>query len=115
MKVKRTITTNTRNRTAKYRRMACHSFELKQYDLNPNKFFRHASYLLAQTGVGQLTCLRDFLIIGCGLSSSSENGLVRGSKSRLDEANDIAREESLFVTIMNRLLGEKKKLDFQKI
>lgn len=38
----------------------------------------------------KLTCLRDFLIMGCGLSSSSENGRVRGSKSRLDDANDIA-------------------------
>lgn len=32
------------------------------------------------------TCFRDFLIIGCGFSSSSENARVRGSKSRPDDA-----------------------------
>lgn len=32
------------------------------------------------------TCFRDFLIMGCGLSSSSENARVRGSKSRPDDA-----------------------------
>lgn len=36
------------------------------------------------------TCFRDFLIIGCGLSSSSENARVLGSKSRPDDAIDNA-------------------------
>lgn len=32
------------------------------------------------------TCFRDFLIMGCGFSSSSEKARVRGSKSRPDDA-----------------------------
>lgn len=41
----------------------------------------------------QLTCFRDFLIIGCGLSSSSEKARVRGSKSRPDEAIESATRD----------------------
>lgn len=39
-----------------------------------------------------LTCFLDFFTIGCGFSSSSENALVRGSKSLLDDANDSAEK-----------------------
>lgn len=42
---------------------------------------------------GRLTCFRDFLIIGWGLSSSSEKARVRGSKSRPDEAIESATRD----------------------
>lgn len=41
----------------------------------------------------RLTCFRDFLIIGWGLSSSSEKARVRGSKSRPDEAIESATRD----------------------
>lgn len=40
-----------------------------------------------------LTCFRDFLIIGWGLSSSSEKARVRGSKSRPDDAIESATRD----------------------
>lgn len=39
------------------------------------------------------TCFRDFLIMGWGFSSSSENALVRGSKSRPDDAIENAANQ----------------------
>ena len=47
----------------------------------------------AGEAVGGLTCFRDFLIIGWGLSSSSEKARVRGSKSRPDEAIESATRD----------------------
>ena len=44
-------------------------------------FRRRAQYLSSFISSGT-NCLRDFLIIGCGFNSSSENARVRGSKSR---------------------------------
>lgn len=43
-----------------------------------------------QVNEALLTCFLDFFTIGCGFSSSSENGLVLGSKSLLEDANDNA-------------------------
>jgi hypothetical protein len=50
--------------------------------------------LHAQTGLYESnTCFLDFLIIGCGFSSSSEKARVRGSNSRPDDASDNAKTQ----------------------
>jgi hypothetical protein len=51
--------------------------------------------LYTQTGLYESnTCFLDFLIIGCGFSSSSEKARVRGSNSRPDDASDNAKTQT---------------------
>lgn len=50
------------------------------------------------------TCFRDFLIIGCGLSSSSEKARVRGSKSRPEDAIEKAEKSSPIGELVKPLL-----------
>ena len=54
-----------------------------------------------------LTCFLDFLTIGCGLSSSSENVLVLGSNSRPEDAIDIAE---IIIYLYVPVLKKKKKM-----
>uniref|UniRef100_A0A8W7PZ62 Uncharacterized protein n=1 Tax=Anopheles coluzzii TaxID=1518534 RepID=A0A8W7PZ62_ANOCL len=58
-------------------------------------FRRRAQYLSSFISSGT-NCLRDFLIIGCGFSSSSEKARVRGSKSRVDDIENAWGAENPF-------------------
>lgn len=70
-------------------------------------FFRRLAQYLSSFRSSGTNCFLDFLIIGCGLSSSSENALVRGSKSRDD---DIENAEKL----NTRIKITELRIDFFK-
>lgn len=53
-------------------------------------FFRRLAQYLSSFSSSGTNCFLDFLIIGWGFNSSSENARVRGSKSRPDDANENA-------------------------
>lgn len=70
-------------------------------------FFRRLAQYLSSLSSSGTNCFLDFLIIGCGFSSSSEKARVRGSKSRPDEANEnaakIVEHQSIDYDTMNHV------------